>query len=262
MCTNYTPTSRDRLRAMRLGEAELPARDWPPEVFPGYEAPIIRSASPTGRGSAGARTDADSALGGLKAANAVLARFGLVPRWSRDTRQAMDISRGTYNARSETAHEKPSFRGPWREQRFALAPMAAFFEPCWESGRAVRWRIQRADGEPFAVAALWEAWTERSTGEILTSFSLLTVNADAHPLMRRMHKPGDEKRMLVLVPPQRWFEWLQATPEQASDFMRCAADGELVAEPAPLPARGKPPAAPKPQAAHPPPPGTQNPLFE
>lgn len=31
------------------------------------------------------------------------------------------------------------------------------------------------------------------------SLSMLTVNADEHPLMRRFHKPGDEKRSVVVL---------------------------------------------------------------
>jgi hypothetical protein len=28
-----------------------------------------------------------------------------------------------------------------------------------------------------------------------------TLNADSHPLMKRFHKPGDEKRGIVILPP-------------------------------------------------------------
>ncbi|MEZ5703080.1 MAG: SOS response-associated peptidase family protein [Burkholderiaceae bacterium] len=61
---------------------------------------------------------------------------------------------GTYNARCETVEDKPSFRDAWREKRFAVVPMLNYFEPCWESGRAVRWRIERADGLPHAGSRL------------------------------------------------------------------------------------------------------------
>ncbi len=40
------------------------------------------------------------------------------------------------------------------------------------------------------------------------SFSLLTINADSYPLLRRMHKLGDEKRSLVIVPRQDYGTWL------------------------------------------------------
>jgi len=34
----------------------------------------------------------------------------------------------------------------------------------------------------------------------------LTVNADDHPLMKRFHKPNDEKRSVVIVPPTQYEE--------------------------------------------------------
>ena len=222
MCTNYTPSARDQLVAMRLGFDHLPPGDWPPEVFPGYEAPLVLA------------NDADAA----GAARCVLARFGLTPRWSRDAQHAREISRHTLNARSETVAEKPSFRGPWRERHYALAPMQNVYDPCWEasapSGKSMRWRLAQANGEAFAAAALWERWTDGGSGEIVTSFSLLTVNADAHPLLRRMHRPGDEKRSLVIIAPADYPAWLHATPEQAQALLRCPPAELLVGEPAPI----------------------------
>ena len=219
MCTNYTPSSRDHLRAARLGLAHLPEADWPPEVYPGYEAPILV------RGGAPAQHEI--------APRCVLARFGLVPRWSRDAAHGHELAQHTTNARSETASIKPSFRSPWRDRHWALAPMHNFFEPCWESGRAVRWRIARADGDLFAAAGLWERWTDPASGEITTSFTLLTVNADGHPLMGRLHRPGDEKRMPVLLTPPEFDAWLHATPESAHTLMRTVPAEQLVGEPAP-----------------------------
>ena len=225
MCTNYTPTERERLNALRLGVIHLPVTDWPPEVFPGYQAPIL-VADP----------------GGAEAAPLCqVARFGLVPRWCKDDKQAIAIGRRTYNARSETVSEKPSYRAAWRERRFALVPMENFFEPCWEDaphngGRAVRWRIGRADGQAFAVAALWERWTAPETGDVTTSFTLLTVNADGHPLMGRMHRPGEEKRMVVIVPPERCADWLRATHAEAVSLMKTTLAEDLRGSPALRPA--------------------------
>jgi putative SOS response-associated peptidase YedK len=69
--------------------------------------------------------------------------------------------------------------------------MSCFFEPNYESGRPVRWRIARQDGDLFTIAAIWDKSNPRgTTDELLHSFSLLTVNADEHPLIRRFHKPG------------------------------------------------------------------------
>lgn len=216
MCTNFRPPSSRIVRDMQgLGGVPVPADAWPEETYPGYDAPIvIRSADGAGLVCS-------------------LARFGLVPRWSRDAQHAAELSRRTTNARSETVAEKPSFRTPWRERQYALVPMLQYYEPCWETGRALRWRIAPASGEPFAVAGLHERWTDRHSGETVQSFTLLTVNADGHPLMGRMHRPGDEKRMLVIVPPALYLHWLQATPEQATQLLGHPPDPLLAGEPAP-----------------------------
>lgn len=105
----------------------------------------------------------------------------------------------TYNARSETVHEKPSYRTAWREQRFGLVIMENFFEPNWKTGKAVRWRIKRADSEPVAVASIWERFIDKETGEIIFSFSMLTINATHDPIMNHFHKPADEKRSVVVL---------------------------------------------------------------
>ena len=99
----------------------------------------------------------------------------------------------------------------------------------------------RADGDLFAAAGLWERWTDPASGEITTSFTLLTVNADAHPLMARMHRPGDEKRMPVLLAPGDFEAWLHATDEQAHALVRktCAVPaGRRAGAPGAATARG------------------------
>lgn len=82
------------------------------------------------------------------------------------------------------------------------------FEPNYKSGHAVRWRIARQDGLPFFLAGIWEKAQRQE--QPLWSFSMLTINADEHPLMRRFHKSGDEKRSVVVVPLERWQHWLHA----------------------------------------------------
>lgn len=237
MCTNYIPSARDHIASLPgLAPVHMPAPDegWPVETFPGYAAPIVTAGHALGQAS---HLPDDAELEGVQC---TVARFGLVPRWCRDARQATTVSRGTYNARSETVGSKPSFRAAWLERRFALAPMQQFFEPCWEQAhqhgnRAVRWRLGRADGAPFAAAALHERWVDPDSGELVNSFSLLTVNADGHPLLGRMHRPGDEKRMLVIVPPQRYLQWLTATVAEAAGFMNRTPAHELTGAPAEVP---------------------------
>jgi putative SOS response-associated peptidase YedK len=47
---------------------------------------------------------------------------------------------------------------------------------------------------------------------------MLTVNAYGHPLMHRFHKPNDEKRMLVILRPEQYDDWLNCPVEDASGF--------------------------------------------
>ncbi|MNU77556.1 hypothetical protein D3C71_671350 [compost metagenome] len=54
----------------------------------------------------------------------------------------------TMNARAETVGEKPTYRRAWLHGHLCLVPMTCFFEPCYESGKAERWRISMADGTP------------------------------------------------------------------------------------------------------------------
>lgn len=210
MCVNFTPANPTALQRMTC---RAPAVDYAPETFPGYAAPIIRGG--------GAETDGQSEL------HVSLAAFGLIPSWSKDRL----IGRSTYNARSETVAEKPAYRTAWRKKQFCLVPMERFFEPCWETGRSVRWSIHRRDKEPFTVAGIWDSWTDQTTGEIVESFSMLTINADGHPVMGRFHRPGDEKRSLVVVPTDAWNDWVTATTVQAAELLVDMPVAEFVAAP-------------------------------
>ena len=95
---------------------------------------------------------------------------------------------------------------------------------------------------------LWGSWRGPDGRELL-SFTLLTINADGHALMQRFHKPGEEKRMVVLLDADAQERWLSASParshggahgtpddEMRALLTRCPADW-LEAEPAPRPAR-------------------------
>jgi putative SOS response-associated peptidase YedK len=71
------------------------------------------------------------------------------------------------------------------------------------------------------------------------SFAMLTVNADDHPFYRRFHRPGEEKRMPILLAPEDYEAWLACPVREAAKYFR-AWTGELLAEAAPLPPRAPP----------------------
>ena len=163
----------------------------------------------------------DDAVPALEAASGA---FGLLPHWAKDR----TLGRHTYNARCETVATKPSFRDAWARSQHCIIPADAFFEPDWRNGRAVATRIGLANGAPMGIAGLWSAWRSPK-GEVL-SFTMLTINADAHPLMRQFHKPGDEKRMVVVLPPEFYAQWLQAAPADSLDLIYTCPAPDLVAQ--------------------------------
>lgn len=152
----------------------------------------------------------------------------------------------TMNARSETVGTLRSFSKAWKKSQLCLVPMTGYWEPRYESedperpGQSVRWTIRTADELPFAVAGLWRTWDEPD-GKESYSFTQLTVNADNHPLMNKFHKPGEEKRALVILEPTEYDDWLNCKdPEQARAFLHLMEADRMTARPDPLPVKVKP----------------------
>ncbi|RZI73724.1 MAG: SOS response-associated peptidase [Rubrivivax sp.] len=163
-----------------------------------------------------------------------IGQFGLLPHWAKDVK----FGRQTYNARSETAPAKPAFRDAWKRGQRCIVPAEAIYEPSWETGKAVPWRISHADGRMLGIAGLWSEWRDAG-GTRHESFTMLTVNADGHPLMQRFHRPTDEKRMVVMLDPKDYDRWLDCPVERMMTMMTRFPAEELVSEPAPAPARNK-----------------------
>jgi putative SOS response-associated peptidase YedK len=209
MCSNYLPASPPALGVFGRG---TPAFAYGGECFPQRVAPFLAGAGEAWRPGV----------------------FGLLPHWGKP-----ELARHTYNARSETVATLPSFRAAWRRRQLAVIPMVAFFEPDWSTGRAVRWRIERQDGQPFGVAGIWE---ERylEDGKVQWSFSMLTINADGHPLMSRFHAPGKEKRSVVVLAETDWDAWLGGRDEgELRALLRPFSAEEMRAEADPRGATGR-----------------------
>lgn len=160
----------------------------------------------------------------------VAGQFGLVPRWVKSASDAKLRSTKLVNARSETVTTSTNFRDAWLAGQRCIVPMTAFMEDDWRSGKAVPTRIARVDGKPMGVAGLWESWTG-ADGEVIVSYTLLTVNANSHALMSRYQQPGNEKRMLVILNEGAYDAWLGTRPEKAREFMRSYPANWLTANP-------------------------------
>lgn len=204
MCANFAPATPQQLAAFPLPPPDFAYG----EAYPGTVVPIVTNFAP--------RTW-------------VPACFGLVPTWARDAK----IVRATYNARTETLAEKPSFRNAWARGQLCIIPVEALYEPCYETGRAVRWQIRREDARPMGVAGLWEKAVQRD-GQLAWSMTMLTVNAEGHALFGRFHKPADEKRAVVILPDRAWGPWLRARSEgEARALLTLAEPDGLTVGPAP-----------------------------
>jgi putative SOS response-associated peptidase YedK len=62
---------------------------------------------------------------------------------------------------------------------------------------------------------------------VVHSYTMLTINADEHPLMRLFHKPADEKRMVAILPSDRYQDWLEVSAEHSKEFMRAYRGWQL-----------------------------------
>ncbi|MGA1161109.1 MAG: hypothetical protein ACO3UO_08815, partial [Burkholderiaceae bacterium] len=64
------------------------------------------------------------------------------------------------------------------------------------------------------------------TGEMVESYTMLTVNADAHPIMSRMHKPDpnyppdeQDKRSVVAIQDGQANDWLMGATNDVLGFI-------------------------------------------
>ena len=218
MCSNYIPvTSAQRLLTffgVEYGKDEISTYEG---TFPLGMAPFIR-------------LSVEGQEGGRPALLAEDGMFGLLPNFATE----MQYGRRTYNCRSETVHKLASFRPSWNAGQRCVIPADAVFEPNYEAGRSVRWRITREGNVPWGIAGVYRRWKNPSgNGAPLFTFTMLTVNCDTHPFYKRFHKPGDEKRMPIFLDREEYMPWLTCRVDDASLFFK-QHPGPFIGEPAPL----------------------------
>ncbi|MBP8149611.1 MAG: SOS response-associated peptidase family protein [Limnohabitans sp.] len=218
----------------------------PPETLPGkqvwprQQGLFIRKAfaaesaaepTPLADASADARTDVptEATPASPLVMELALGQFGLVPTWVKSASDAKLRSTKMAVTRYETMSTSTNSRDVWLKGQRCIIPMQAFLEDDWRSGKAVPTRIARVDGKPMGVAGLWEHWTK--DGEEITSFTLLTVNANSHALMNRYGQNGNEKRMPAILNEGAWSAWLSAPLDKAREFMRAYPANLLLANP-------------------------------
>lgn len=127
--------------------------------------------------------------------------WGFIPHWTKDVKKA----RKPINARIETAPSSPMFRGAFQERR-CLIPADAFYEWYDDPERGKQpYAFARRDGQPLALAGLWDGWRGED-GTVIRSFVILTSAANG--FMAPIHD-----RMPVIVEQRDWAAWLGETED-------------------------------------------------
>jgi len=124
----------------------------------------------------------------------VMMQWGLIPSWAKDPA----IGYKMINARSETAHEKPSFKQALRSRR-CIVPVSGFYE--WEKKgkEKIPHYIHLRDGDIMSLAGLWETW-KSPEGERLETCTILTTAANS--LLKPLHD-----RMPVVLHNEEFNLW-------------------------------------------------------
>ena len=135
----------------------------------------------------------------------VMLRWGLVPTWAKDP----SIGNRMINARAETVAEKPSYRNAFKHRR-CLVLADGFYEWRREGDAKTPYFISLASGEPFALAGLWERWTDKQSGESLQTTTLITT--EANDFMAPLHH-----RMPVILEAGTATEWLAGSRDLLDD---------------------------------------------
>lgn len=222
MCSHYQ-AEKTRKKLERMGFL-LPL-DWEPppgavHIYPTQLASIIRRPPE--------RDSGDDAVPDVEVVNA---HFGLLPGFAKEIKYGLR----TYNARAETVATLASFKNAWAKARHCVIPAEAIYEPNWRSGKHVPTRITRTDGATLGLAGLWQPW-RAPAGEWVNSFTMLTINADTHPIFKELHRPDpqrppdkQDKRMVVILNEDAYTAWLDAPADRSAEFLRQYPADRLVA---------------------------------
>ena len=147
-------------------------------------------------------------------------RWGLIPFWAKDSKMAFN----TINAKAETITTSPAYREAMKRRR-CLVPADWFYE--WKKLDAKTkqpYAIAMKDAELFAFAGLWDKWNDKSTGQSLETYAVITT--DPNELTEPIHN-----RMPVILHKRDYGRWIE--PGEPShppvDLLRPYAAEEMTA---------------------------------
>ena len=139
-----------------------------------------------------------------KALSVALPCWGLIPNWVKTTEEATRIRNQTLNARGETIASKPAFRQSAKSNRCIIL-LDGFFEYYKRDDKSYPFYIHLRGEEVFLVAGLCAAWVDPRSQETVSTFSLVTIEANG--MMAAIH--NDKKRMPAILTDQEALRWLE-----------------------------------------------------
>lgn len=131
-----------------------------------------------------------------------IASWGIIAHWSKSDDEAAKSQSSAINARSESVHEKPTFKSAFRSNR-CLLPATGYYEWASELGKYKTKQpiyISRDDKKLLAFTGIFQSWTSPS-GRVIQSVSIITRQAVGQ--LALVHS-----RMPVFLPRDRWADWM------------------------------------------------------
>ncbi len=193
MCGRFALTHTADQTAVFMGVGELEAFPARYNIAPTQPVLMVLAAPPRPPGS----NQPDR--------QALLVRWGLIPSWVKDTRAFPLL----FNARSEEAAAKASFRTAMRHRR-ALVPASGFYEWRQAGGRKGQaYWVRPKRGGLVAFAGLMEPYAEPGGSEIDTG-AILTTRANAT-------LAGIHERMPVVIGEEDFDRWLDCRGREPRD---------------------------------------------
>lgn len=131
------------------------------------------------------------------------ASWGLIAPWQKNFTEARNSQSHAINARSESIHEKPTFRQAFRTTR-CLIPATGYYEWATSLGnyppKQPFYICSQDEGKSLSIAGIWSTWKSESGAEIQ---SAAIITREAVGELATIHS-----RMPVFMPEDRWDIWL------------------------------------------------------
>jgi putative SOS response-associated peptidase YedK len=164
----------------------------------------------------------------------VYGMFGYTPIWESKLKYIFNARcEGDFNADNTPSYhgqmgvfEKPYFRKVITEKR-CVVPVDYFVEGPQKEKLQKPFIIKRKDDKPYLLGGVWENWVDKSTGEVIRTFAILTT-----PQTPLLAKVGHHRSPLV-IPDNKLQWWLNTSTskEDLQSIMKPFDDRDFLAYP-------------------------------